>query len=303
MLKKLKVIGTGMSGLVGTRFAELLGKKYSFTNLDLTTGVDLTLESNVKKAMGEAEGGVVLHLAAFTDVDAANSQQGDREGICYKLNVLGTRYVAQWCARTEKYLIHISTDFIFDGRKMSAYTEEDVPHPIEWYGRTKYLAEKEVQRAHGKYAILRIAFPFRTAYAQKTDLVRSILHGLENDTLYPMFSDQLITPTFIDDIATAVDSVIRQKPQGICHIVGSTSLSPYLLAKKIAKTFGFGQKQVKKGSLSEYLKNSRRPYQRRLALSNRKAKTDLGIVMLDIDRALARLKSQIHTSTTQTKGR
>ncbi|OGY22409.1 MAG: hypothetical protein A3A65_04620 [Candidatus Chisholmbacteria bacterium RIFCSPLOWO2_01_FULL_49_14] len=303
MLKKLKVIGTGMSGLVGTRIAELLGKKYSFTNLDLTTGVDLTLESNVTKAMGEAEGGVVLHLAAFTDVDAANSQQGDREGICYKLNVLGTRYVAQWCARTEKYLIHISTDFIFDGRKMSAYTEEDVPHPIEWYGRTKYLAEKEVQRAHVKYAILRIAFPFRTAYAQKTDLVRSILHGLENDTLYPMFSDQLITPTFIDDIATAVDSVISQKPQGIFHIVGSTSLSPYLLAKKIAKTFGFGQNQVKKGSLSEYLKNSRRPYQRRLSLSNRKAKTDLGIVMLDIDRALARLKSQIHTSTTQTKGR
>ena len=303
MPKKFKVIGTGMSGLVGTRIAELLGKRYSFTNLDLTTGVDLTLESNVKKAMGEAEGGVVLHLAAYTDVDAANSQQGDRQGICYRLNVLGTRYVAQWCARTGKYLIHISTDFVFDGRKMSAYTEEDSPHPIEWYGRTKYLAEKEVQRADGKYAILRIAFPFRAAYAQKSDLVRSILHGLENDTLYPMFSDQRITPTFIDDIASAVDTVISQKPQGIYHIVGSTSLSPFSLAKKIAKTFGLPQDRVKKGSLSEYLKNARRPYQRRLAMSNRKAKTDLEIVMSDIGKALVRLKSQVHTSISQTKGR
>jgi len=303
MPKKLKVIGTGMSGLVGTRIAELLGKKYSFTNLDLTTGIDLTLESNVKKAMGEAEGEVVLHLAAYTDVDAANSQQGDREGICYKLNVLGTRYVAQWCARTGKYLIHISTDFVFDGRKMSAYTEEDSPHPIEWYGRTKYLAEKEVQRADGRYAILRIAFPFRAAFAQKSDLVRSILDRLTKESLYPMFSDQIITPTFIDDIASAVDIVIGKKPQGIYHIVGSTSLSPFMLAKKIASAFAFPQNRVKKGSLSQYLKSAKRPYPRHLALSNRMAKTNLGIVMSDIDRALARLKSQIHTSTTQTKGR
>lgn len=293
MPRRSNIIGTGLSGLVGSRIAELLGPRYAMTNLDLTTGVDITNRLHVKKAMEQASGEVVVHLAAFTDVDAAHRQKGDKNGLCYTINVLGTRHVAQYCSTHSKYLIHISTDSVFSGEKKTPYTEEDSPRPIEWYGQTKLWAEHEVEKAGGKHAILRIAFPFRAHYPQKLDLVRTIYEKLKAGTLYPMFADQLITPTFIDDITKAIDVFIQKRPLGIYHIVGSSALSPYTLAKKIAKTFDLDGKKVKKGSLAKFLKTAKRPYQKRLALSNRKAKRELGITMSTISKALRKMEGQI----------
>src|SRR3990170_4281352 len=222
MSKRPNLIVTGLSGLVGSRIEELLSDRFSFQNLDLSTGVDLTDKASVKNAMGKANGEVVVHLAAYTNVDEAHHQMGDKNGACYKVNVLGTRHVAQYAAERERYLIHISTDFVFDGKKRDPYTETDRPHPIEWYGQTKYWAEQEVQKAGGSFAILRIAFPFRTDYKLKPDLVRTILEKLKTGTLYPMFADQIITPTFVDDIAKALGTIIQKRPRGIYHVVGSS---------------------------------------------------------------------------------
>lgn len=293
MPRKIKVVGTGLSGLVGSRIIELLNRKYSFTNLDLTNGIDITKERSVKKAMEQASGEVVLHLAAFTDVDSAHQQRRNKDGPCYRINVLGSRYVAQYSASLSKYLIHISTDFVFDGKKSGPYTEKDSPKPIEWYGQTKFWAEEEVKKAKGKYTIVRIAYPFRAHFPQKLDLVRTIYSKLEDGTLYPMFADQVITPTFIDDIAKAIDIFIRKQPQGIYHVVGASSLSPYTLAVKIARTFDLDEWMIKRGSLIEYLKTAKRPYQRYLTLSNQKAAQELGITMSTIDQALSKMKEQM----------
>jgi len=294
MTRKVEIIATGLSGLVGSRIQEFLADRYRFHNLDLTTGVDLTDASSVKKAMEKASGEVVLHLAAYTNVDQAHAEKGNKNGSCYRVNVLGSRYVAQYADKRGSYLIHISTDFVFNGMKKTAYTEEDNPHPIEWYGQTKSWAEQEVQKIGGKYTIVRIAFPFRARFEAKLDLVRTILTKLEAGTLYPMFADQIITPTFIDDIAKAVDIIIQKQPQGIYHVVGSTAVSPYHLAQKIARTFRLNPRQVKKGSLAEYLKTAKRPYQQRLAISNHKIKKELGITMSTIDQALLEIRRQLY---------
>lgn len=288
-----QIIGTGLSGLVGSRVVELLQEKFQFNNLDLTTGVDITKKDAVKNAIEKRSGEVVLHMAAFTNVDGAFQQQGDKKGLCYKLNVLGTRYVAQYSAKKNKYLIHISTDFVFDGKKETPYTEQDSPKPIEWYGYTKYLAEQEVSKAGGKHVIVRIAFPFRSIFPKKLDVVRSIINKLKSNTLPPMFSDQIITPTFIDDIASAIDILIKRKPSGTYHIVGSSSLSPFVLAKKIAEIFGYQSNKIRKGSLEEYLKTSKRPYQKYLTVSNKKANRQLGIKMSSIQEALLKIKRQL----------
>ena len=87
MNSKPKVIATGLSGLVGERFQTLFHAKYDFTNLDLTTGIDITDKTAVKKSLGESGGEVVLHLAAFTNVNEAFKQSQDKEGACYKVNV------------------------------------------------------------------------------------------------------------------------------------------------------------------------------------------------------------------------
>jgi len=295
------IIGTGLSGLVGSRIVELLQKKHLFTDFSLDSGVDITDFNQLKKAFQEnQEAEIVLHLAAFTDVDTAYQQKDDKNGLCYRVNVLGTKNIARLCKETGKYLIHISTDFVFSGRKKTAYTEDDTPDPIEWYGQTKYWAEEEVKNSGSDNTILRIAFPYKAEAGPKQleprvklDLVRKIKQKLEKEEKIPAFTDQIITPTFIDDIAGGVRVVAERKPKGIYHLVGSNSLSPFELAQKIADTFRLSKKLIEKESLKGYLVQNKRPRQIRMELSNKKIYEKLGIKMKTVDQALQLIKEQL----------
>jgi dTDP-4-dehydrorhamnose reductase len=295
-----KIIGTGLSGLVGSRIVELLQRKHDFIDFSLDSGVDITDREVLEKNIAEnKDAEVILHLAAFTDVNAAWEQQGDEDGVCYQVNVVGTRNVAELAAEYDKYLVHISTDFVFDGKRKTFYTEKDQPNPIEWYGKTKYLAEREVEKAAGKSVIARIAFPYKAEKSSedlepkpKIDLVRKIINTLEKGEEFHGFHDQIITPTFIDDIAKAVEIFFKQRPTGLYHVVGSTALSPYELALRIAEIFVLPKENVKEASLSDYLKEDKRPRQRYLAVSNRKLEEDLGVSPLRLRPALEKVRSQ-----------
>ncbi|MGI6278495.1 MAG: SDR family oxidoreductase [Patescibacteria group bacterium] len=295
-MKKIKVIGTGLSGLVGSRIVELLGDKYQLVDFSLASGIDILNDSLLEKVFDKHQDAkAVLHLAAFTDTNAAHEQRGDKKGLCYRLNVMGTKNIINQCQKHGQYLIHFSTDFVFSGKKDGVYTEKDQPDPIDWYGQTKYEAEKAVLASGLPAAIVRIAFPYRAQFAPKQDLVRRIIAGLEDNSLYPMFSDQIITPTLIDDIAQGVNHFLSANNKGIFHLVGSESLSPYQLAQKIAQKFNFDTRLVKKGSLEDYQKSlppDSRPWQKNLALSNKKI-SSLGLVMSGVDEGLLKMKKQI----------
>ena len=295
MASKPTIIGTGLSGMVGSRFVELYNQDFDFINLDLTTNVDITDPVKVNKALSKHESAIVIHFAAFTDVSKAYQEDGNKQGIVYQVNTLGTKNIAQACKKYNHYLIHISTDFVFDGIQESSYTEADKPQPIEWYGQTKLLAEQEVVKSGCNHVITRLAFPFRAKFPQKLDLVRTMIEKLTNNSLYPMFTDQIITPTFTDDICQALRVFIDKQPTGIYHLVGSTSLSPYDLAQKIAKTFAI-KADIKKGSFKEYLKKDPRPRQQYLKISNQKLQKDFNIKMKNIDSALKTLKDQLDAS-------
>ncbi len=285
---KKKILGTGLTGLVGSRIVELLGNKFDFEDLAFEKGFDITKKETIEGKIADSSAESLIHLAAFTDVNAAWKEKGDKNGLCYRVNVLGTKNIAGLCRKYDKFLVHFSTDFVFDGEKEGNYTEEDNPHPIEWYGETKYLAEEEVKNSGCRYCIVRIAFPFRAKFPTKLDFVRKIVEGLKNKTLSPQFSDQIITPTFIDEIVSGVEKILGKQPQGIFHLTGSTPISPYELAQKVAEKFGFDKKLAREGSLSLFLKETpdARPYQKRLALSNQKVKNALGVLFKDIDQAL-----------------
>jgi len=296
MTDKPKVIATGLTGLVGSRIAELLDNRFEFINCSPATGVDILDFDSLKTLFKKhPDAGVVIHLAAFTDTAGAWEQRGDRNGKCYQLNVEGTKNIVELCDRYQKYLVYFSTDFVFSGKKDGVYTEEDHPDPIEWYGYTKYLGEVAVQKSGSPAAITRIAFPFRTSFEPKKDLVRRIVEGLKNDSLYPMFTDQITTPTFIDDIAEAMITFINKKPGGIFHLVGSSHHSPYEMAVLVAEVFGIDPKKVKRGSLLEYQKKlplGSRPWQKNLALDNQKI-TGMRIKMRTLKEALLEIKKQM----------
>lgn len=291
---KTQVLGTGLTGLVGSRLVEMFEDKYEFLNMDLSTNVDITdpqaIENFIKKY---PDAKTLIHLAAFTNVNEAFDQADDEKGTCYKVNVDGTKNIVNSCKKHDIYLIHISTDFVFSGNKTTPYTEDDPRDPIEWYGKTKAMAEELVESGLSSYSIARLGYPLRAKYDAKPHMLTKTLQGLESGKLYPQFSDMIITPTYVDDLAKSLDKIIELHPTGIYHLHGSTSLSPFELSKKIAKMFGHDPSVIKEGSLKEYQKSSDRPYQAYLRMDNSKTQRELGIKLKNIEEILADIKSQL----------
>jgi len=292
-----KIIGTGLSGLVGSRIVELLSDKFEFVDFSLDSGVNVLDVASLTTAFEKNTDAVaVLHLAAFTDTNAAWEQKGNISGICYQLNVEGTRNILNLAQKYNQQFIYVSTDFIFDGNKNTPYTETDIPSPIEWYGETKYLGEKVIlDSGYSNYNISRITYPYRAKFDNKVDIVRKVLTKLQNGEPVKMFSDQICTYTFIDDIAKALEYFIDNKTTGTYHLVGSSSHSPYEMCLEIAKVFGLDQTLISASSLEDFIKSQpegSRPWQKTLITSNEKIRS-LGLNFKTLAEGLEEVKRQL----------
>lgn len=288
----MKIIGTGLSGLVGSRIAQLLEPKYTFTNLSLETGVDITDRAAVEEHISGSDAPWVFHMAAMTDVDGAEKEKDLRQhSKSWKVNVEATRNVAEVAQRTAKKLLYVSTDFVFDGTKQE-YTEEDVPNPQGWYAITKYEGEKIVAAVPGSL-IIRIANPYCAELGVRPDFVHKIMERLTEALPVSAPDDQQFLPTFVDDIAHAIDTLVSSSAQGIYHVVGSGSLSPYAAAQKIAAALGIDPSVVSKSNFEEFFKN-RAPRPQFANLSNQKVSA-LGVHMSTFDEGIATIKHYLST--------
>ncbi|MBI4092065.1 MAG: SDR family oxidoreductase [Candidatus Levybacteria bacterium] len=278
----MKILGTGLSGLVGSRIVELLEDKieFDFSEIDITDKDKITSKIRDSKAL------IVLHLAAKTDVDACEKDKAQgKRGPAWQVNVIGTQNVALACQASGKKMIYMSTDFVFDGNPKDprGYTEEDSPDPINWYGKTKYEGELIVQSLKTPFLIVRLAYPYRVSF-QRPDFVRTIINRLKTRETVNTVTDHMFTPTFIDDIAEALRVLVEQNETGIFHVVGSQFLSPYKAAHIICQKFGFDVSLVSSTTREEYFKN-RAPRPEKLALLNDKIKK-LGVRMRTLDEGL-----------------
>ncbi len=265
----MKILGTGLSGLVGSKFVDLYKERFEFQNLDLSEGVDILNEAQVDDAFAKSDAKAVVHFAAFTDTQKAFEQQGDKEGPAYKVNVLGTRTIASAAAKYGKYMIHISTAYVFDGKKVGKYVETDQTSPIEWYGQTKVWAEEEVQKICTDYSILRIDRPYRMDEFPKLDLWHKVKKQLEEGTLPPQFADTSWTPTSIEKFSAILAWVAEQTPQGIFHTTTEQEFSDFTFAQAVKEYYKLDT-PIQEGSLTEYLTTHPRPYQRNTSLDTSK---------------------------------
>ena len=289
----MKILGTGLTGLVGSRVVELLGDKYQFENISRSVGIDVENKDAVLSKIKTSDAQIVLHLAAKTDVDGCEKDKVlGQSGEAWKINVEGTRNIADACSQTNKKLIYISTDFVFDGENppVDGYAEEDTPNPINWYAQTKYEGEKIVQELKTPWIIARIAYPYRASFV-KLDFFRAILQRLQKGETVLGVSDNIFNPTFIDDVALALDVLTNNNSQGIFHVVGDQSLTPHEAALLIAKTFSLDQNLISKTTGAEFFKDrAKRSFQ--LRLKNDKIEK-LGVRMKTFEEGLREIKSQI----------
>lgn len=251
----MKIFTIGGSGLVGSRIVELLNNKYTFQDLSLTNGVDITDPASLDIVKNDTEHEVVILLAAKADVDGCErDKELGEEGSAYTINVVGVQNIVNACESSNKKLIYISTDFVFDGSAKAeySYTETDKPNPINWYAKTKYEGEKIVANSGLPFIIARIAYPYRKEFSIKVDLVRAIKKRISEKKPMSAVTDHIMNPTLIDDIASALDKLIESKQTGIFHVTGSQSLTPYDLSILIAEKFGYDKSLISKTTRAVY---------------------------------------------------
>ena len=200
---------------------------------------------------------VIIHSAAYSRVDQAESERDE----CYRVNVDGTRCVAQAAQECGAYLIYISTDYVFDGKKKQEYLPQDQKSPLSVYGWTKSIGEDVVLAYSQENLVVRTAWMYGPS---RQNFVESILRASAQHTSIQVVSDQIGNPTYAEDLAEFLGGIIYQRPAGIIHAVNEGFCTRAELAQEILRLADIPC-YVQKISSRQYSTPAQRPSDSRLS--------------------------------------
>ena len=238
----MKILITGAKGQLGLTLQDIL----SDHELILTDReeLDITNGSAVMTFVEENKPEIIINAAAYTAVDKAEEEVE----LAKKINVDGAKNLAAAAKDFAALFVHISTDFVFDGKKTTPYVESDKPHPLSVYGQTKYDGELAVQNIGGKYFILRTAWLY-SPYGK--NFVKTIAKlGKEKEELR-VVNDQIGCPTYTYDLANVIKTFLNKKDYGLYHYAGAGQCSWWQFATEIVRLSG-GTARVLPQSSTDY---------------------------------------------------
>jgi dTDP-4-dehydrorhamnose reductase len=239
------VLITGSNGLVGQKVTNLLSGRPAFRVVCTGLGsnrnesnteneyytLDISQFSQLQALFHKVKPDVVINTAAMTNVDQCESEQA----LCHAINVNAVKYLCGLCLENQARLIHISTDFIFDGTA-GPYQEQDQPNPLSVYGRSKLDAEEIFNRSQVKGCILRTVLVYGYVKGlSRSNIVLWVKESLEQGKSIRVVTDQFRTPTLADDLASGIVAAIVKNASGVFHISGSELISVFELAQKVAQ--------------------------------------------------------------------
>ena len=198
----------------------------------------------------------IINASALSVVDYCEQHPEE----AYALNVSAVKHLAEYSQATGCRLIHLSTDFVFDGTASSAYTETDTPNPVNYYGKTKRWSEEAIQQTCTNHAIVRVEVVYGKPLAgQHGNIVHLVKNRLENGQGLRVVSDQFRSPTWVEDIAQAMEPLLSDKHRGIYHICGGETLSVADIAFRVAKHFGLDASLIQPVTTEEMNEATPRP--------------------------------------------
>ncbi|MFA7472451.1 MAG: NAD(P)-dependent oxidoreductase [Spirosomataceae bacterium] len=303
--QKKKILVTGANGLLGQKLIGFLREDERFetiatargaNRLPFTTGytyhtMDITDWSSIESVFETIKPEVVIHTAAMTNVDQCEAEKE----ACWKQNVTAVENLVKACESNDTFLLHLSTDFIFDG-KAGPYKEEDEPNPISFYGWSKLAAEKAVTSSSIRWAIARTVLVYGIAHdMSRSNIVLWVKKSLEDHKTIQVVDDQWRTPTLAEDLALGCILIAEKESQGIFNISGEDLLTPYEMALRTADYFGLNKELIKRADSTTFTQPARRPPRTGFILD--KAKNTLGYAPRTFSEGIEILAQQLAENT------
>lgn len=295
------ILITGANGLLGQKLVHLLTTKPDVrltatargqNRLPRTDGytyrsLDITDRQAVLDVLTDVRPDVVIHTAAMTDVDKCEL---DKE-TCWAQNVTAVEHLIDACRQTGTFLLHVSTDFIFDGTA-GPYDETAEPNPISFYGWSKYAAEKAIVHSGIAWAIARTVLVYGIAHdMSRSNIILWVKNSLEAGKNIKVVTDQWRSPTLAEDLAMGCYLIADGRAEGIFNISGRDVLTPYDMAIKTADYFHLDKSLIAPADASTFTQVARRPPRTGFILD--KARTVLGYAPHSFDEGIAVLAGQL----------
>ncbi|OGU72852.1 MAG: dTDP-4-dehydrorhamnose reductase [Ignavibacteria bacterium RBG_16_34_14] len=297
-LIKKRILVTGANGMLGQSLCRFYSKQKnvrllacSIDNESVFNGIDyskcdLTKREAVKKIVLDFYPDYIVNAAAYTNVDKSEIEREE----AWKVNVKGVEYLSETARIIDSRIIHISTDYIFDG-KTGPYSEDDKPSPLGYYARTKLASENVLKISGVLYSILRSNVLYGSQSNCKIDFVMWLVNSLREEKEVRIVTDQINNPTFVEDLVQGISKVIEYNKTGVYNIGGREFLSRYEFSQIIADFFRLDKSLIKPVSTGELNQQARRPL--KSGLITLKAETELGYKPLSIKESLAVMKKEL----------
>jgi dTDP-4-dehydrorhamnose reductase len=232
----LKILLTGAAGQLGLELAELLPKRCHETVALARKELEITDERAVEGALREHRPELVVNAAAYTNVDGCEMEPD----LAYGTNALGPRNLAQCCERLGCDLLHVSTNYVFDGSGGRPYEPFDPPTSTSVYGRTKLAGEEYVKHLSNRWYVVRSA----GVYGRGHNFVRTMLRLAGERDVLKVKDDEFISPTYARDLAEGIVEVVEGGLYGVYHLTNSGSCSWYEFAREIFRIADLGVEVV-----------------------------------------------------------
>ncbi len=250
-----KILITGSNGLLGQKLVKLFLTKNDYEIHAVSRGenrlirskgytyysIDITNKDKLAGLIYKIRPHYIIHTAAMTNVDACELNREE----CDLINVDAVTTLVEICQKNDIHLIHLSTDFIFDGEKGDYYKEEDKPNPVNYYGLSKLRSEEIVLKADIKYTIIRTILVYGLVDRNdRSNIMLWVKNSIEDKKQINVVTDQFRMPTLADDLAEACWLAIENDATGIYNVSSKELLSIYDIAIEVASAFNLDKKYI-----------------------------------------------------------
>jgi dTDP-4-dehydrorhamnose reductase len=296
-----KILVVGSNGLLGQKLCEIITRGGAY-NLSMSSveekpirqvvgaqyaQCDITNKKETKALVAAVRPDLIINAAAMTNVDVCEAERD----LCWRINVDGVEYLVEAAKKCGATLIHISTDYIFDG-KAGPYSEDDRPEPISYYGKSKLASENIVRTAEIPYIIARTMVLYGYAPGVKSNFALWLIQNLEANKPVRIVDDQFGNATLVDDLAYGLIQAYEMERTGVYNIAGRDIMSRYEFALKLAKVFDFDPTLITPIKTAELKQPAPRPMNS--GLITLKAEIELGYKPSTTEQGLRILKTQLH---------